>query len=967
MRQALAAFWTRVMHIVPAPVRRLGARMFAPLERWWGTLSGRERIHAYGLALLVVGFVAHFLCYAVFYIEDAGISIAYARNFVAGEGWVTYAGGERVEGFSNPLWTWLIGLWMLVGVSGWTSVKIMGAVFGAMCLPLSYLLARECRPDADDHVPMLPPVFLAASTTFAVWCASGLENGLFCVLMAAGAWRVLVESRKNEALAMPWSAVLFLGLAITRPEGIVYAAAAGLIRLLAAVRDRNVVKPIGLWLGVFFIPLAAYHAWRYDYFAWAFPNTYYAKMDGENRFRPWAWNTRGWKYAVNWASAFGIAYVAPLFAVGLVGLRDKRRWLVVLATVLGVVFLVWEGRSGVPADFDPDWLAYLQRHWDRTRTIFVLASVSLLTTALTPGTAVRRIGLSLIGVGVILLGMFGLPKDVMLYAVGLGGGLVFLATVAQTERTALAKLMVVLLASAGLFFVVYSGGDWMKQWRFFSYLAVPVFVLLGLGLGELLLLLPGGARRLGRVPLRGVYAVVLTALLIVPNLWQSIHAAPSPETSVSNVYQRVKYMTWVQERLHLERVTLFDVDMGAHMFYTDWRIVDVAGLVDVSMARHNYQKAFIREYVIQESAPDFAHQHGGWANKTKIKSHPEWKQDYIEIPGYATGRTALHIGNHVRKNIFVRPAYEGADYASVKLQRGVEVEGLEVVSPVVPQGGKLFVEYWLRAGYRKEGLRVYAVLDDGAGQRALTSLPPAYDWYDVDSWKASEHIRNRYDFDLSEDLGEGTYRLGLIVMDQATGQVLQAVSEDERFSDGVLWLDAPVEITSRALAEDAAVEDHDRAIELLAEGQCEAGLEAWRQARYHLWKDRRWRTQREDAVGTAAARCYVGRAEAAAEEESRIRWLVEARVHDHHDDAVLDASEPLAEELTLRGDALFDDRDWNGAYYAYADALKLDPTRAWTRRKAEIVRDVRLGIEGKVKDSAKKRKDALELQDKGEE
>ena len=273
MRQALAAFWSRLMHIVPAPVRRLGARVFAPLERWWGTLSSRQRVHAYAMALLIVGYVAHFLCYAVFYIEDAGISIAYARNFVAGEGWVTYAGGERVEGFSNPLWTWLIALWMLVGVTGWTSVKVMGAVFGAACLPLSYLLAKECRPDADDHVPILPAVFLAASTTFAVWTASGLENGLFCFLMAAGAWRVLVESRRNEAMAMPWSAVLFLGLAITRPEGIVYAAVAGLIRLLAAVRDKNVVKPIGLWLAVFFVPLVAYHAWRYDYFAWAFPNT----------------------------------------------------------------------------------------------------------------------------------------------------------------------------------------------------------------------------------------------------------------------------------------------------------------------------------------------------------------------------------------------------------------------------------------------------------------------------------------------------------------------------------------------------------------------------------------------------------------------------------------------------------------------------------------------------------------------
>ena len=40
----------------------------------------------------------------------------------------------------------------------------------------------------------------------------------------------------------------------------------------------------------------------------------------------------------------------------------------------------------------------------------------------------------------------------------------------------------------------------------------------------------------------------------------------------------------VQERLDLDHADTVDVDMGAHMFYTDWAIVDIAGLVDVPMA-----------------------------------------------------------------------------------------------------------------------------------------------------------------------------------------------------------------------------------------------------------------------------------------------------------------------------------------------------------------------------------------------
>ena len=46
-------------------------------------------------------------------------------------------------------------------------------------------------------------------------------------------------------------------------------------------------------------------------------------------------------------------------------------------------------------------------------------------------------------------------------------------------------------------------------------------------------------------------------------------------------------MSWVQRRLDVDHVTLLDVDMGAHMYFSGWDIVDIAGLVDVPMARHS--------------------------------------------------------------------------------------------------------------------------------------------------------------------------------------------------------------------------------------------------------------------------------------------------------------------------------------------------------------------------------------------
>ena len=83
---------------------------------------------------------------------------------------------------------------------------------------------------------------------------------------------------------------------------------------------------------------------------------------------------------------------------------------------------------------------------------------------------------------------------------------------------------------------------------------------------------------------------------------------------MADVHRRVRYMQWVQRRLDVDHITLLDVDMGAHMMYSGWDIVDTAGLVDVPIARHSdYNRKFIREHVLKERKPEFAHSHGGWA------------------------------------------------------------------------------------------------------------------------------------------------------------------------------------------------------------------------------------------------------------------------------------------------------------------------------------------------------------------
>lgn len=72
---------------------------------------------------LVVGATVHQAWFWGWYIEDAAISFAYARNWAEGEGLVAIPGGERLEGYSNATWVALLALFELLGIDGFRSSK----------------------------------------------------------------------------------------------------------------------------------------------------------------------------------------------------------------------------------------------------------------------------------------------------------------------------------------------------------------------------------------------------------------------------------------------------------------------------------------------------------------------------------------------------------------------------------------------------------------------------------------------------------------------------------------------------------------------------------------------------------------------------------------------------------------------------------------------------------------------------
>ena len=886
---------------------------------WWMALTDRRRRVASGLVLIGLLYTAHYLVYCFpqpFYIEDAAISFAYARNWVDGSGLSTYVGGPRVEGYSNPSWTFLLAGLYALGLPLFTTAKVLGWVFGLATLPLAWALTRRGLPDREDawlhpdFMALMAPFGLAMSVQFTVWNSSGLENSLFCFLLALGLHRCVVELEEG---GRPYSALVFFLLCASRPEGIMYTLVALGLRLWHAIfsSEGRADPPlqrawgVGLWCAVLLVPLVAYHAWRYWYFAWEFPNTYYAKLGTGRAFKPFAWTRKGWKYINAWAGPHGGPYLLAVVAMGYLGFARRLRW--VTAGVLGVYALLlgWDGRAGL--DTTPEWWASMADAWIKVRVWALGALVPLFWFA------------------------------------------------SLRTRAWRARGVVWLCAAAGLFFVVYVGGDWMKAHRWFNLFSVPMVAVMAIALTEVVWAISGASRAWPRGGWSGMLWSRLSfgalVMLIGAGAWGVNEARLSgeflgnPETSVRDIHRRVMYMRDVQRRLDIDHVTLLDVDMGAHMFYSDWAIVDIAGLVDVPMARHSdFNKRFLREYIFEERKPDFAHVHGGWARASRIPKISEFSEQFIEIPGYAIGARKLHIGNHINKKIFVTTDDKSEPQAT--FGGVVSLVDVSVPAPLVQPGARLFVETSWRARLAKHGFRILIAVTAADGTRAVSAFGPGYDWYPPEDWKRSETVTTKARVSIPRDFPLGVATLEVAVLDEKSGSVLGA-DDAETVSPwiaGAHRLQAAVVIGDAEAVSEASEEDRAAALALAGSGECEAAWEAWKNAQRHVPFRPEYASQHDASIRTAVADCYASLAAAREADLERADALLEGLRWDHAAPSVLALARPLAESLEAQGDALWASEDLEGAYRAFNVSVGLDPRRSWARRKAEDVRDLRLKI-----------------------
>ena len=481
--------------------------------------------------------------------------------------------------------------------------------------------------------------------------------------------------------------------------------------------------------------------------------------------------------------------------------------------------------------------------------------------------------------------------------------------------------------------------------------------------------LPNNTRNMVFLPNIIVGALIVTYSVV--EIKNTVDFCIAPETSVNDIHRRVRYMKWVQEKLDVDHITLLDVDMGAHVYYSGWDIVDIAGLVDVPMGQHqDFNRSFIKQYLFEERMPDFAHVHGGWARTSRIDKQNYFKKNFIEIDGYPVSSKQRHIGNHINKKLFVEHEKHLKDTETGKrIYFGPDLTLMHLELPVqkVSAGSVLMLDSKWNS-QRNSPVQMIAFITDGKSVISSSAFELGYGFYDVEDWKKYEVVQTKIRISIPSDIPSASYTIGLIAIDSKAGEVLPVASLQEPiFMRGEFDTKLKFEVVAEDVVLESAILQKHKALEFSQSDQCEKIWPSFKIATYYMIKNVEWKERHTPNIKEEISRCYLHRALEEKEEEKQIELLVKARHWDFFVEGYHEIAFPLALELDQKGQEKAKEKKYKEAYQLFQKALTLQPSLSWTRNRAEDARDASLKItrpSKKTKDLKAKKKSSKSKKEK---
>ncbi len=274
--------------------------------------------------------------------DDAFISLRYARNMVDGSGLVWNPGGERVEGYTNFLWTLVLAVPLKLGIDPYLFVSVLGVLMMPLTVFLTYRLAMTLFDSAP--VALIAALLLGTNYTFSCYATGGLETHLQALLCTAS----LLLAAQSFAAGKGPSTARLLALSVvsalavlTRLDSVLIVGLSAAVSAYAILRDARAGSRLLVLALPAVVIVGAWLAWKMQYYGELLPNTFYAKAAAKSL------PVRGVFYLVSFLCSYLLApsVAAILFYVPrLRGVLGIPRTLLVLGVLtLWALYLVKVG------------------------------------------------------------------------------------------------------------------------------------------------------------------------------------------------------------------------------------------------------------------------------------------------------------------------------------------------------------------------------------------------------------------------------------------------------------------------------------------------------------------------------------------------------------------------------------------------------------------------------------------------
>jgi arabinofuranosyltransferase len=218
--------------------------------------------------------------------DDANIYMVYMRNFAEGYGFVYNLGYERVEGFTSLLWTIIGAIFFKISETPEVLMLLFNIflISYALWLLVVYIDRDYKKEGLISNDSLLLLGLLSVVPGFFDWTVLSLmETGLWSALLIILGLETykFIDKPFNRELDFKFCVLLII-LTLTRPEGIIWGVAFICLRVYVCfVSNKNFYEIYQIFkypIFIFLSTILLITIWRYNYFGYLLPNTFYAKV-----------------------------------------------------------------------------------------------------------------------------------------------------------------------------------------------------------------------------------------------------------------------------------------------------------------------------------------------------------------------------------------------------------------------------------------------------------------------------------------------------------------------------------------------------------------------------------------------------------------------------------------------------------------------------------------------------------------